>query len=445
MSQEPLFAGAEPVPPAQPAPPGGAPRYQPAVRDQGAWTSTVLDDLLDADHRARVVWRFVKSLDLQPLYGRIRSVEGRAGRPPIDPKILMALWLYATAEGVGSARALARLCEEHIAYKWICGGVTVNHHTLSDFRVEHGEALDRLLTQSVAALMAEGLVTLQCVAQDGVRVRANAGAASFRGKAALEECLKAAEEQVAALKRELEEDPAATTARQSAARTRAAREREERVRSAIAQREEAESRRKKKGEEEKKKEARASTTDPEARVMKMGDGGFRPAINAQIATDTASQIVVGVDTSNVGNDMGLLGPMLAQIEQRYGRGVKQALVDGGYVSVADIEAAALQGIEVYAPTKVDKRSARDPHVAREGDGPGTGAWRERMGTPAAQELYRDRAATAECVNALARNRGLRQLLVRGLAKARSVLLWFALAHNMLRTEALRAAVAATAA
>jgi len=440
MSQESLFEGAEPDSTAARPPPVGAARFQPAVRNQGEWVSTELDRLLDPDHRVRDVWRFVQSLDLQPFYGRIRAVEKHAGRSPIDPKILMALWLYATVEGVGSARALARLCEEHIAYRWICGGVGVNYHTLSDFRTAHGARLDALLTQSVASLMAEGLVTLERVAQDGVRVRANAGAASFRGKDALAACLKEAQEQVETLKRELDEDPAATTARQAAARTRAAREREERVARAIEQREIAAAR--KTEGEEKKREARASTTDPEARVMKMGDGEFRPAFNAQLATDVGSQIVVGVDTGNVGNDFGQLGPMLEQIETRYRRRPKAALVDGGYVSVIDLETAAARGTVVYAPTRVDKRSKHDPHVPREGDGPGVGAWRVRMGTPEAKEIYKERASTAECVNALARNRGLRQLLVRGIAKARSVLLWFALAHNMMRAVSLRASAVA---
>ncbi len=442
MSQAALFPGAEPDPKSVPPVPVGAPRFQSAVRNQGEWVSTELDSLLDPGHRVRDVWRFVESLDLQPFYGRIRAVEARSGRPPIDPRILMALWLYATVEGVGSARALARMCQEHIAYRWICGGVGVNHHTLSDFRSGNGDALDRLLTQSVASLMAEGLVTLERVAQDGVRVRASAGAASFRGKDALAECLKEAQEQVATLKRELDEDPSATTVRQAAARTRAAREREERVRRAIEQREAAEA--KKSEAEEKKRESRASTTDPEARVMKMGDGGFRPGANAQFATDVGSQIVVGVAAGNAGNDFGQLGPMLTQIEQRYARRPTAALVDGGYVSVSDIEAAAACAIKVYAPTKVDKRTNRDLHVPREGDGPGMAAWRVRMGTAQAKEIYKERAATAECVNALARNRGLRQLLVRGLDRARSVLLLFAIAHNMMRAVSLRA-LASTAA
>ena len=441
MSQESLFPGAEPLPSAAPRPPEGAPRFQPPVRNQGEWTHTELDLLLGADHRARDVWRFVRSLDLQPFYGRIRATERHAGRPPIDPRILMALWLYATVEGVGSARALARLCQEHDAYRWICGGVSVNHHTLSDFRSGHGERLDRLLTQSVAALMAEGLVTLERVAQDGVRVRASAGAASFRGKDALAHCMKEAQEQVETLKRELDEDPAATTARQAAARTRAAREREERVDRAIAQREEAEKRKK---DEEDKKKVRASTTDADARVMKMGDGGFRPAFNAQFATDAASQIVVGVSASNEGTDGAQLAPMVEQLERRYDRRPREMLVDGGYVKLEAFEQVTAAGTVVYAPTREPTATNPDPHAPRPGDGPAVAAWRTRMGTDAAKTIYKERAATAECVNALARNRGLRQLLVRGVEKAGTVFLWMAIAHNMMRAVSLRAASLASA-
>src|SRR3989454_8419886 len=146
------------------------PRLQRPDREQIELRSVDLDGLLPADHRARFVWAFVEGLDLEPLYEAIRATEGEPGRPPIDPAILTALWLYSTLDGVGSARALDRLCAEHDAYRWLCGGVSVNYHTLADFRVEHGETFDRILTQSVAALMVEGVVSLGRVAQDGVRV-----------------------------------------------------------------------------------------------------------------------------------------------------------------------------------------------------------------------------------------------------------------------------------
>jgi len=407
------------------------PRFQRPDRRQFTWRPASLESLIPEDHRVRGVWEFVESLDLSELYAKIRAVEGRAGRSPIDPRILLALWLHATVEGVGSARALARLCDEHVAFQWICGGVSVNHHTLSDFRVDHGGVLDRLLSRSVAVLMEAGLVTLKRVAQDGVRVRASAGAASFRRRASLEKCLEEAEAQVAALRKELDEDPGATSRRQAAARQRAAEERTQRVAAALSQWPDVASRRSP-GEREEK--ARVSTTDPEARVMKMADGGFRPAYNAQLATDTETQVIVGVDLGNAGSDMGQIAPMVDQIGQRCGQAPEEVLVDGGFVTRKDIEQVAAKepGVRVYAPVPEPKDAKRDPHQPLPDDSEALASWRVRMGTDAGKAIYKERAATAECVNAIARNRGLRQFVVRGAGKAMAVLLWFALAHNMMR-------------
>lgn len=433
------------LPPAEPSdgqPEGrGRPRLQRPQRDQVELRPTHLDGLLPPDHRARLVWDFVTGLDLAPLHERIRAVEGHPGRPPIDPAILVALWLYATLEAVGSARALARLCEEHDAYRWLCGGVGVNHHTLADFRVDHAEVLDGLLTASVAALLVDGLVTMERVAQDGVRVRASAGAASFRRRDALTTALAEAEAQVAALRVELDDDPAATSRRVASARERAARERVERVRAALAQLPALEAAKRRSGQPPE--DARASTSDPEARVMKMADGGFRPAFNAQLATDTASQVIVGVDLGNVGSDHGALTPMLDQLTARHGRAPGAALVDGGYLNLAEIEALSERHRDttLYAPPPTPRDPARDPHAPLPGDPPAVATWRARMGSPEAKDIYRERASTAECVNAIARNRGLRHIPVRGLAKARAVLLWFALAHNLLRAVVLRRASA----
>jgi len=385
--------------------------------------------MIAEDHRARSVWDFVRSLDLSELYDEIRALEGRAGRPPIDPRILMCLWLYATVEGVGSARALARHCEEHVAYQWICGGVTVNHHTLSDFRVQRVEVLDRLLSQSVAVLMSEGVVKLQRVAQDGMRVRASAGASSFRRGCTLEVCLEEAEAQVAALRAELETSPGATTRREAAAKTRAVEERRKRVQAALAQYPAVASKRRPSEREEK---TRVSTTDPEARVMKMGDGGFRPAYNAQLATDTETQVIVGVDLGNVGSDMGEMAPMVEQIEDRYGKVPKEMLVDGGFVTRKDIEQVGAKQVDVYAPVPKPKDPDRDRYQPLPDDSEALASWRTRMGTDEAKEIYKERAATAECVNAIARNRGLQQFPARGIDKATAVLLWFSLAHNMMR-------------
>jgi len=412
-----------------------SPRVLRPNRDQLELRPTDLESLLPEDHRARAVWEFVEGLDLSPLYERIRSVEGHAGRPAIDPAILMALWLYATVEGVGSARALARLCEQHDAYRWICGGVSVNAHTLSDFRVTHEAVLDELLAKSVARLMDAGLVTLRRVSQDGMRVRASAGAASFRRRTRLREFEKEARKQVEALRRELDEDPAATTRRQTEARLRAAKDRQARVKRALAEMPSVEA---KKGPEDKPN-ARVSTTDPEARVMRMADGGYRPAYNIQFATDPVSQVIVGVEVTNEGSDQGQLEPMLDQIEERYEVTPVDVLVDGGFINLDGIERIEGRGCRIYGPVPTPRDPERDPHRPLPGDGPAVARWRKRMGRVAAKEIYKLRASTSECVNAIARNRGLRQLTVRGRRKVRAVALWYALVQGMMRGFALQEA------
>jgi transposase len=395
-----------------------------------------LDDLLDTDHQARVVWDFCLGLDLAEFHDRIGSRDGGPGRAAIDPRICIALWLYATLEGVGSASALAWLCEHHNAFRWLCGGVSVNHHTLSDFRVDHVELLDRLLTHSVAVLREQGLVDLNRVAHDGMRVRASAGAASFHRRPTLEQCLQEAEDQVARLREELEDDPAAPSRRHAAARERAARERTERLRQALERLPALEAR-KKAGE---KDQARASATDPESTVMKMADGGYRPAYNIEYSTDTASLVIAAVEVTTSGSDAGQITPLNDQVHQRYEVYPKEALVDGGFVKLEDIETAqaAPRGTTVYAPVPEPKDAGRDRHTPRPGDGPQVREWRQRMGTEAAQTIYRQRASTIECVNAQARNRGLVRLLVRGLRKVKAVALWLAIAHNLACGMRLRA-------
>jgi transposase len=423
-----------------------APRVLMAQRNQIALRPMDLEATVGPEHAVRNVWAFVERLDLSALYAEIGSVEGGAGRSAIDPQILMALWLYATVDGVGSAREIERLTEAHDAYRWICGGVNVNHHTLSDFRCARVELLDELLTDSVAVLVDKGLVKLERVAQDGMRVRASAGAASFRRRSTLESCLEQARAQVQALKGEIDADPNAGNRRRRAARERAAEEREKRLAQALEQLAQVEKQKNKKvvakkeneTEEQHKKrsEPRVSSTDAEARVMKMADGGFRPAYNVQFATTPESQIIVGVEVNNCGSDLGQLSPMLEQVEQRYEQCPAEWLADGGFARNADIEDAHRGGTTVYAPVRHPRNSSRDPHVALPDDSEAIIQWRQRMGSEAAKEIYKQRAATAECVNAIARGRGLTQFLVRGLNKVKAVALWYALAHNLMRTVTL---------
>jgi transposase len=424
-----------------------APRLRLNRREQGQFRTIIPERLLPADHQARVVWEYVCGLDLAPLLAKIEAVEGKPGRNMTDPRILLALWLYATLDGVGRARELDRLCQYHAAYLWICGEVTVNHNMLAEFRSQNGEFFDQLLTSSVAVLRHEGLVDLNRVAQDGMRVRASAGSSSFRSKGRLQKFEAEAKEQVARLRQEFDNDGGAASQHEQAARERAARERLERVQQALAELDKVAKAReaRKKGDGET---ARASTTDPEARRMKMPDGGTRPAYNAQLATDTDSGIIVGVDMVNEGVDSGQLGPMVDQIKQRYDAVPPEYLVDGGFVGREGITyVARVHGVTVYAPISAKEKkekAGKDPFGPAKGDSEEVKAWRQRMGTAAAQQLYHLRAATAEWSNAQARNRGLYQLPVRGLARVKAVLLLYALAQNLMQGRALRAKAAAAA-
>ncbi len=402
-------------------------------------TPKTIDELIPADHKARLVWKLVEDLNLAPLYQEIKSVEGHAGRPATDPRILVTLWLYATDEHVASARELARRCKDCDPYKWICGGVCVNYHTLADFRVEHPAWLREQVVTHIAAMRSEGLASLDTVGQDGMRVRANAGTGSFKKAEKLAQLLEDAEQQWDHLQEEFERTEQLPR-RQRAARQRAMRERIERIKQAqeevkkVAERRE----KRKKGDGET---ARASTTDPEARRMKMGDGGFRPAYNVEFATDLESLVIVSDDVVNVGTDSGQMEPMVQRIEseQEPLSEDSEYYVDGGFVTKDDIQSVGQRGVTVYAPVKVGTRQKREgtsSPARRRGDKEQVVAWRERMSTPEAHEKYKQRSKT-EFPNATCRNRGLHQFLVRGLEKVKSVVMWYVLTHNLFRRVALR--------
>jgi len=322
--------------------------------------------------------------------------------------------------------------------------VSLNYHGLSDFRTGHGELLDRLLSENVATLSASGVIDLDEVVQDGVRVRASAGSKSFRRKKKLHKELKKARRLFDRLQQEAEDDPAGSNRRIAAAQERAAREREARVAAALAKHREIEAERVRRTRTNKKKtaeqqEPRASTTDPEARVMKMADGGFRPAYNCQIATASEGQIVIAVDTVTVGSDRGLIRPMLDWVKRHYGRLPKRHLVDGGFNKNADTEWAANAGVKVYGPATNNKHKS-DPYAPRADDKPGVAEWRRRMKSPHGKGVYK-RRVMGECINARFRQWGLYQFTVRGRQKVNTVLHWFALANNILAGHRLRAAAA----
>jgi transposase len=419
----------------------GAPRLRVPERDQIELRAVDIESLIGADHPARLFWAYIQGLDLSELEDRIKAREHTPGHPPIAPALLLALWLYATSEGVGSARALARLCECHDGFRWLCGGVSVNYHTLADFRVGAADLIDRLLAEHLAALAQAGLVDLTALAQDGVRVRASAGAASFRREATLDRHLAVAQAVVEDLKRELDADANASDRRIQAARERAARERSARVKAAQAALGEIKQQRKKReerrGNGKKPHQPRASTTDADARVMKMADGGFRPAYNVQVASTAGEQIVVAVEVTTAGSDRGLMRDMLETVRARTGAFPDCHLADGGFTSAADLEWAHQHDIMVYCPPTRSKHGT-DPYLPKRGDGPGALSWRQRMASDDGKARYR-RRSICECIHARWRNWDLRQLTVRGLQKVRAVALIYALTNNILQGHRLATA------
>ena len=431
---------------------GGA-RVVKADRSQLCWDLVDLEAWLPADHRARVVWAFAETLELSDLYAAIKSREGEAGRPASDPRVILGLWLYATIEGVGSARELDRLCRSDLAYRWLRGGVPVDYHLLSDFRSEQAAVLDRLLSESLAALLAEGVVRLDEVIVDGTKVRAAASKSSFRTADGLARMAQLAEARVAALKAEVDADPATNSRRSKAARERAAHETAQRAVRAKAMldrlaAERAARAKRHKSDEAGKAEPSVSTSDPQARMMRFADGAVRPGYNVQVATTADCGLIVGIEPTDRRNDSGLLQPMVREVERRLGRRPGRVIVDGGYAGGEDIVALAQHACPtlIFAPVKPDRsdvtahalrvraaKRASEPEALRD--------WRARMATLEAEAVLR-RRKRIELVNAHIKNRGLGRQLVRGLAKVRAVALLHALAHNLMTAHRLRQAALA---
>lgn len=413
------------------------------VRNQVEWVERDLDSVLAPDHPARAVWAMLEAMDLAAFYAEIKAVLDQPGRPASDPQVLLALWVYATVEGVGSARKLDRLCHEHDAYRWLRGGVPVNYHMLSDFRVAHPTAVDDLLTQILGCMLAGEVVDLNRVAQDGMKVRASAGAASFRRKETLERCLEEAREQVERLAQEREHPDPNVTKRQRAAQERAVREREQRVAEALAYLPQVQAAKERQertlatGKREKVTEPRVSTTDPQARVMKMPDGGFRPSYNVELATvkgaGKAHGVIVGVSVTTEGNDAAQAVPMEEQIHERTDQHPKKYLMDGSFASRPAITTLEQRGITVYAPVRLPRNKPEEErYLPRQGDSPEVVAWRGRMATEEAKAVYKVRGSLAEWANTQIRRLGLTQFTVRGIAKVTTVATLIAVTHNLLR-------------
>jgi transposase len=414
-----------------PAPP---PRLRRPERDQMIMRPCSIDELIAADHDARLAWDLVRTWDLARFNDTILARGESPGRASTDPRLLIALWLYAATQGVAGGRELARLCSESDPYRWLCGTVPVNYHMLNDFRVDHRQALGGLLTQMLAVMIHGQLVSVIRIAQDGTRVRAGAGVKSFKRRETIEQALQKAKAHLEIIEDQAERAEDATE-RRRAAEKETARMRVDRMRQALDELTKVEqAKAQQKDKPTKNKPARASTTDPEARFMRMPDGGNRPAYNVQLAVDVESRAVVGVEVTNAGSDAGLAEPMRDQAEGRTGETVREHLADGGYVRLEDLDRAARADppVTMYMPVPRPRKKDADPHQPKKTDSEPVAEWRQRMGTSEAKEIYKERASTIETVNAeLKTERGLERFRVRGLTKVSCVALWSVLAYNVM--------------
>jgi len=342
--QEPL-PGLEKVPVA-PLPNAGPansarPRVRAVKRSQLTWQMLDVERLIELAHPARAIWELSGRVKLEGFYEPIEAVEGNAGRTPWDPRLLVSLWIYAYSRGISSAREIARRCTYEPAFQWLCGLEEINYHTLSDFRVNHDASLRELFVQVLGVLSAEGLVSLERVMHDGTRIKDCAGADSFRREERLKKHLEAARKQVEAMGDPRQEQPT----RKQAAQERALRDRQQRLEQAL---EEVQKVRQAKRSQDKE-QARASQTDPQARIMKQSNGGYAPSYNVQLSTESSHRVIVGAEVSQSGSDFVHLIGAVAQVEANLGKKPAQVVVDGGFTSGENIMTMTEQGVDLIGP------------------------------------------------------------------------------------------------
>jgi len=318
------------------------PRLRTVDRCQMVLRPTNVEQLIEADHPARAIWEIVGQQNLDGFYGAIEAVEGVAGRSAWDPRLLISLWIYAYTQAVSSGREISRLCRYHPAYQWLTGLQEINHHTLSDFRVEHHQALNELFIQILGVLSYEGLITLERVMHDGTKVKACAADKSFRREGTLQKHLEAARQQVEEMGDPRSEERNECVAK---ARERAAREKQQRLEAALGQLQQLQA----EARSKKRKPPRVSTTDPEARIMKQPDGGFAPSYNVQISSDAKADLIVGIGVSQAANDTAELVPAVERIEANLGEAPQQVVVDGGFINQGTMVAMEAQGIDLIGP------------------------------------------------------------------------------------------------
>lgn len=410
-----------------------------ACRNQFEFSSQTLDDLIPQDHKARLILEFVEQMDLSVCLEGLSSF-GTVGRPATDPYVILTLWIYTILDGNASARKLEELCKYHIVYRWICGGISMNRTSLAEFQSKNPKKFEQLLTSCLAIMVKHELISDTDFAQDGTRVKANAGAGSFRRESSLVKLETEIEEYIQNL-RKIAATLNGYEKRKIAQQTRYACEKKERILAAIrtlhearCQKEINQKRNNKKVTENKLENIRASTTDPEVRKMKMGDGGFRLAYNVQFATGLDSRVIYGVDVVNT-LDPGTAPRLMAQVQERLRKlslnEIKNWIGDAAYSAKRDIIAIAglFPNCTYYAPPNIDETESKKH---RKGDCVGIKKWRDMIGSEKIKGLYKKRCSTAEFSNMQVKNKALDEISVRGLVKAKGVAFLHAISMNINR-------------
>jgi transposase len=482
------------------------PRLALIDRSQLLLHSVDVENLIEPEHSARSIWELIGRLDLSHYYSEIAAVEGHAGRDHTAPQLLISLWLYAYSRGISSAREIARRCAFEPGFAWLCGLQPISHRTLAGFRSAHKEALDDLFVQVVGMLSAEGLITMERVTLDGTKIKANASGNTFRRKEKLEAHLALAREQVQKMN-EQAADEEKVSARRAAAQRRAARQRTSRLEAALREVE-----RLQQGKRHDEFTARASTTDPEAHVMRNGEGGTVPSYNVQLVTDTTHGLVVNVEATTDAIDYRQVDGALKRCEEKLGILPAQLVADGDYTNHTSVQATANAGVDFYGSWHDSwKPSERDAHgrcgnfissafpydaardvytcpagniltlltireqesgvrtivyrasktacrrcalrdkcgpkkqrpgwarsISRNEDSPASAAFKAKMETEAAKQIYRQRSQIAEFPHAWLKERcGLRQFRCRGKLKTSMEATWACLSYNLIRWFSIR--------
>ncbi len=318
-------------------------------RNQIEFFAESLDERLADNHIARIIWSFVEELDLSGFDEKVKSIKGYSGRPAIDSRILFSLWLLAYNDGIGSARKIDKLCQENDAYRWLTGGVSVNYHTIADFRTHNTKELEELFAQCLAVLVNENLIDPARIGVDGTKIRAKAKSSRFHRKNKLERYLKAATRHIQEIDRQFQENPDLIDKKVKAEKKRAL-QRQEKCKKALSTLEELQGKKKRL----EKNQVRVSITEPEARVMRFGgSGAFAPAYNVQIAASLGTDVILAINpTQNHDDSRGLL-KIMKSVKKNIKKMPQLVVTDEGYSTFTNLKYMNRLKIEHYTPLKTD--------------------------------------------------------------------------------------------